>query len=207
MITDKLLHQNMVTNMTENSILQIDPSHKTFSQHTSTQLSGLRTWCSRIIIFLLLIAGAGSEAWATDYVHIMLGAADGSGKRPVTARFVRTNRNDNGRLEASQMSPLVNTHRYYSAATDNGDGTFTVDESSEITSGNHFATDAVVTCYVTYDDYDHSIFSGAYRITLGDGRYPLSNYEKYWNARTSGIFTSGDGTYTNADLWTITGDP
>ena len=162
---------------------------------------------NKLLMTLLLCLGTVTTALATDYVHIMLGAADGSGKRQVTARFVRTNRNDNGRLEASQMSPLVNTHRYYSAATDNGDGTFTVDESSEITSGNHFATAEVVTCYVTYDDYDHSIFSGTYRITLGDGQSPLNNYEKYWTASTSGIFTTSDGTYSNADLWTVTGDP
>lgn len=170
--------------------------------------AGFRSWWSRVVMMLLLVMlGNANVALATDYVHVMLGAADGSGKRPVTARFVRTNRSNNGSLEASQMSPLVNTHRYYSNATDNGDGTFTVDESSEITSGNHFATDEVVTCYVTYDDYDASIFSGTYRITLGDGRYPLSNYEKYWTASTSGIFSTDDGTYSNADLWTITGDP
>ena len=149
---------------------------------------------NKLLMTLLLCLGNVTTALATDYVHIMLGAADGSGKRQVIARFVRTNRNDNGRLEASQMSPLVNTHRYYSVATDNGDGTFTVDESSEITSGNHFATAEVVTCYVTYDDYDHSIFSGTYRITLGDGQSPLNNYEKYWTASTSGIFTTSDGT-------------
>ena len=167
-------------------------------------------WRRMAAVMLLSVVGSVTDvAWATDYVHVMLGAADGSGRRPVTAKFVRTNRNSSGQLETSQLSPIVNKHRYYSAATDNGDGTFTVDESSEITSGNHFASDEVVTCYVTYDDYDHSLFDSdkPFRITLGDASNTASFSDKYWTATTSGIFSTSDGTYTNADLWTVTGDP
>ena len=176
------------------------------------KIERMHSACWRRMVAVMLLALGGSAlnvAWATDYIHVMLGAADGSGRRPVTAKFVRTDRNSNGQLEPSQLSPIVNKHRYFSTATDNGDGTFTVDESSEITSGNHFASDEVVVCYVTYDDYDHSLFTSdkPFRITLGDASVPTSFSDKYWTATTSGIFSTSDGTYTNADLWTITGDP
>ena len=176
------------------------------------KIERMHSACWRRMVAVMLLALGGSAlnvAWATDYIHVMLGAADGSGRRPVTAKFVRTDRNSNGQLEPSQLSPIVNKHRYFSTATDNGDGTFTVDESSEITSGNHFASDEVVVCYVTYDDYDRSLFTSdkPFRITLGDASVTTSFSDKYWTATTSGIFSTSDGTYTNADLWTITGDP
>ena len=162
---------------------------------------------------VLMLVGMINTTLATDYVHIMLGAADGSGRRPVTAKFVRTDTNNNGRLEDAQLSPLVNTHRYWkaSAATFNkGDGTYTLDTSSanEITSGNHF-TGGDEVCFVTYDDYDSRLFTTEANLTSSPKVYRITvkDNAKFMYAQTAGVYNAGNGSYTNSDWWVLVGDP
>ncbi len=157
-----------------------------------------------LLTTLLLLAASTLGAWATDYTYVMLGKADGSGKRPITAKFKNTNA---GALGNQQQSLLVSTHYYWKAVagTDNGDGTVTLNEdiSYKITAGSNFP-DAATTCYVTYD-YDETIFTEGnyyyiYVKETGKRMYVQSNDAVYTGA-------GGSNPYSNPDVWKLTGDP
>lgn len=158
---------------------------------------------------VLMLVGTINTTFATDYVHVMLGAADGNGHRPVTAKFVRTDTNG---LGDAQLSPLVNTHRYWkaSAATLNSDGTYKLNTSSdnEITSGNHFTGNDKV-CFVTYDDYDSRLFTTEANLTASPKVYRITvkDNAKFMYAQTAGVYNTGNGSYTNSDWWVLVGDP
>jgi len=81
---------------------------------------GHRHLLVRLLLLLFTLCGAAETVWAVDYTYVMLGKADGSGKRPITAKFKNTN---GGALGNQQQSLLVTAHHYWKAAagTDNGD--------------------------------------------------------------------------------------
>lgn len=183
--------------------LKIRKHHTDFLRHGSRLLFVLTLW---------IVGGLWVTASADDYVHVMLGSPDGEGHRPVVAKFVRTNTNNNGQLDDGQKSPLVSTHRYWKTATDNGDGTFTISDTSadnEIAeNAQHFPNGATV-CYVTYDGYDDRLFTPESEAESDPRvfRIMLKGNDKYLFAQTNGVFNSTNNSYTNPDWWVLVGDP
>jgi len=184
------------------------------TKHEVTTVRDVKAIFLRTAFLLLLLLGGGmaSEAWADTYAYVLLGAPDGSGHRPQVAKTENTTAN--AELPTHMTCPFVSAYHYYSSATANSDGTFTVAGTSDLTAGDAHGKADGETIYVTYDvnTSDATVGTLVNPFSNMNAHYKIkfrnsSSYYLSVNGNDVKIHTSYMGSELLADEWILEGDP